>query len=243
MVIIQFPGHYKCTAITPFVQSQTEDVKRPQVNHTLYSQRPRQLPASKVMEYRVDSLHINVEHGDCALHLLVSMGLNSRKIVRAVLIDGGKGSKNNMQALHDTLLFASASSRYTDHSIIQLDAIIVTHWDTDHYLGIVQVFKDDYDTCQLTGENFPRIIKKASNGNPTTNFFCPNWNATPILDGSGVQKAHGTAFGTSTDGIYVTLTFNKVAYPIGILCCGNILGAEIFSGQPCKRDGFDGIQY
>src|SRR3984957_2271852 len=79
------------------------------------------------MSYEVNIYHLNIDVGDSTL-IIVTQG---NVVMSTVLIDGGKSSPR-LQGLLDKL--------YTKFKF-QLSAVIVTHYDADHLLGIVELLE------------------------------------------------------------------------------------------------------
>lgn len=99
----------------------------------------------------VHSLHINIGTGDSAIHLLVDLTTAGRPtVLRACLIDGGE-CQESVKAIKTTI--DKIKERYTvptSHNdpaagIMRFDSVVITHWDTDHYKGIVLLMKDDFE--------------------------------------------------------------------------------------------------
>ena len=84
------------------------------------------------MAYQVNIIQIPVPvTGDCTLHLLTNTEL--KKVEHAVLMDGGlAGTVANIGKA-----FKNAAATFGD---IKLDAIVITHWDADHYQGTQHFF-------------------------------------------------------------------------------------------------------
>lgn len=96
--------------------------------------------------YQFDSFHVNVGSGDGAIHILSSPLLNGRrKVERAFFIDGGRTSaKDN---INTTILWIQENffcpNPYNDDSFLMFDAFVITHWDGDHYDGVIAFLKDE----------------------------------------------------------------------------------------------------
>jgi hypothetical protein len=84
--------------------------------------------------WRVDSYFINVGIGDGAIHLLVQ----NNAIVGSVLIDGG-------MFIAAPRLAATIKEIKKKYNVTPLsfNSIVVTHWDDDHYLGLVRFLMED----------------------------------------------------------------------------------------------------
>ncbi|KAF3104127.1 hypothetical protein TWF102_000174 [Orbilia oligospora] len=94
-------------------------------------------------QYGVDSYHINVGAGDCAIHLLTRFtyqGGNETipRIKRAVLVDFGweQGHQwgSGYEGLKQTL--GVIRRKYNLDSDLKFDAVVITHWDGDHFHGL-----------------------------------------------------------------------------------------------------------
>ncbi|KAL7947492.1 hypothetical protein V8C42DRAFT_317934 [Trichoderma barbatum] len=99
----------------------------------------------------VDSYFLNVGLGDGAIHLLLdtSKPLN-KQIVSAVLIDGGLRGDDRVEAAVKKI---AGKFGFTDHRHFKFNAVVVTHWDRDHYeatMSMIQAFfhKGNYKSCQ-----------------------------------------------------------------------------------------------
>lgn len=133
------------------------------------------------MPLRVDSFHISVTEGDCAIHLLVDTNSKSEKHVvkAAVLIDGGRfiGTRDNVTVLGHPVL---KTMKWIEDNYqadkpscrLQLNSIVVTHWDRDHYEGIVSILRKAAADAKGV-RNIP-WLKWDEKGNPMTHFYCPN---------------------------------------------------------------------
>lgn len=135
--------------------------------------------------FGVDSYHISVGTGDAAVHLLVQTNTNPKTIINAVLIDGGK--KDNKVVPNIEWTIAEIEGMYTlpvgSGGKLKFDSIVVTHWDADHYQGIMQLIQNDI-TTQLTASppatpatlciSFMKY-KNNKRTQPQTTFYAPYW--------------------------------------------------------------------
>ena len=88
------------------------------------------------MAYTVQSYYINVADGDCAIHLLLDQ---NNAIHKSILIDGGRvGHSNQVQATIDHI-----QQTLNNNQNLQFNAIVVTHWDDDHFQGTQKLIRDD----------------------------------------------------------------------------------------------------
>src|SRR3989338_5148662 len=90
------------------------------------------------MRYAIEIIHLDVGQGDCSV-LFVRDQWDDNKIVRTVVIDCGgaiqyedttEEKTNSHIVLYDCLL---------NNSVKQIDVIIISHFDVDHYLGITNL--------------------------------------------------------------------------------------------------------
>jgi glyoxylase-like metal-dependent hydrolase (beta-lactamase superfamily II) len=94
------------------------------------------------MAKQVHVFHINIGIGDSAIYLLVAPG---GQIDKAVLIDAGYPSYSKY-VLETMARIAASTSGYTlpaGATSLQFDAVVVTHWDRDHWQGVSQLLNDD----------------------------------------------------------------------------------------------------
>ncbi|KAE8147170.1 hypothetical protein BDV25DRAFT_143024 [Aspergillus avenaceus] len=130
----------------------------------------------------VHSIHISVGIGDSAIHLLVDEAATP-KVYAAVLIDGGdrisddrtsqylqqlrtKAVKHSILSTIDWIKGHYDLSGDTNKEL-RLDSIVVTHWDTDHYLGVANVLLE----AAGTGGSIPWL--KWDGSKPLTYFYAP----------------------------------------------------------------------
>ncbi|KAF3922916.1 hypothetical protein ABW20_dc0100752 [Dactylellina cionopaga] len=114
-------------------------------------------------QYGVDSFHINVGPGDCAIHLLTSFtydtvsGLETLPTIeKAVIVDFGyqQGSAwgSGYEGLNRTLQVICAKYQLTSVADIKFDAVVITHWDLDHYGGLWSWIQHDmYEQWEALG--------------------------------------------------------------------------------------------
>lgn len=138
----------------------------------------------------VDSIHINIGQGDCAIHLLIQHPTDTRPtIIRATLIDGGPRTLFVSASIINAI--AKIKNKYNFPvctNDLKFDSVVVTHWDTDHFQGVVDLMENDI-TNQLRNIPDPTDIsevrcsyfKYGGDGrkDPLTTFYAPYWNAKP----------------------------------------------------------------
>lgn len=105
--------------------------------------------ATMSCEWVVHSFHINVGAGDSAIHIRAKASFTQPSVPptyeydRVVLIDGGDGNKDGCNRIRQLLV--GLPSLYTNKAVamLPLDAIVVTHWDTDHWKGIQDLMENN----------------------------------------------------------------------------------------------------
>ncbi|KAF5621335.1 uncharacterized protein FTJAE_11364 [Fusarium tjaetaba] len=83
--------------------------------------------------YAVDSYFIDVQNGDSALHVLRHINGNQFTSQAAVLVDGGRA------IYADSVLKWIQFARAQYHNSLLITSIVITHWDDDHYGGIMEL--------------------------------------------------------------------------------------------------------
>jgi hypothetical protein len=97
--------------------------------------------------YYVDTIHLNVGVGDCSIvcKLQHVAGATAKPIlISAVLIDGGYASA---AAVIKQCLTVQLPNRYDVETVMKgkviLTAVVITHWDADHYGGVMNLIRTD----------------------------------------------------------------------------------------------------
>ncbi len=145
------------------------------------------------MSWRIDLFQITVPVGDCAIYLLVEVNGRTRNtgatVHGAVLIDGGKPEKfcvsrirNTIELINRTYQFAEGKgfedpgTEDTDENrSLRFDSIVITHWDWDHYDGVLGILMDGFT---LTRDRFEDELKAKFGADWTTTatmIRMPNW--------------------------------------------------------------------
>jgi hypothetical protein len=138
--------------------------------------------------WNVDSYHINVAIGDSAIHLL--QNVNTHQVESAVLIDGGTAMEKHKDPRFPESLRAINPVRMTIERIdqeniykfpsnyLQFDTIVLTHWDEDHYGGLVDLLRSDSRDPSVFQNRIYRYLKygRDQQGNtvPITVMYAPN---------------------------------------------------------------------
>ncbi|KAF3155393.1 hypothetical protein TWF751_003250 [Orbilia oligospora] len=138
-------------------------------------------------DYTVDSYHINIGAGDAAIHVWTYGPIHppkgaagkkfKRQAVRVIFVDGGTvaGTTGNKDTIDKTILEIQARYEWPRSNILKFDAFVVTHWDADHYQGIVRYLVGDVQRT-LRPTPAPARLQRAyfdDRGNPLSYFFAP----------------------------------------------------------------------
>lgn len=129
--------------------------------------------------YPVDYYQVNIGVGDCEIILLLEdpgSPTLPANLLRAVLIDGGQdgGRITNIQAtirvIEDKYSLKAGSLKF--------DAMVITHWDTDHYVGILKMLTNDLDVQLAAGVSGTSplqvsFLKYDDAGNPLSVLYIP----------------------------------------------------------------------
>ncbi|EHK18407.1 uncharacterized protein TRIVIDRAFT_225720 [Trichoderma virens Gv29-8] len=159
--------------------------------------------------YEVHSNFINVGAGDGAIHLLVK---NKTIIERAVLIDGG--DKTAYEELKSAIfaLKKSYGPLNTNNILFKFTAIVITHWDGDHYRALTRVLHDDF---KLQGKS--TLIDK------NCTFYCP---------ATAMNKINNTKWRVE-DGQLYFLDDHRKRIPIcKAVISTDCIGYDLFTNEP-----------
>ncbi|KAL0631498.1 hypothetical protein Q9L58_009635 [Maublancomyces gigas] len=194
----------------------------------------------------VTSYHINIGTGDSAIHVLENQttGKDPKGYLHAVLVDGG------LQAASTVLKSAIEliSKNYLKDGVIKFDAIVVTHWDTDHYQGIVKLLQDDFRdqlkaNDKLDKKTLRSTYMKYDKDDCLTTFYAPYWGNT---DAKGI-KGPFKGLGCNDKGpiALLNIELNAKDSVLGVckLCyCAEgdngYLGRELFTTSVCGQGPF-----
>jgi hypothetical protein len=103
------------------------------------------------MVIKVHTYHINIDVGDSAIHLLIDEAIVPPSILRAVLIDGGVPGvvacnqiKSVIRRIEARYSFDPNGQPDPTHRSLRFDSVVITHWDRDHYGGVIALLLDGY---------------------------------------------------------------------------------------------------
>lgn len=201
-------------------------------------------PALNVVSY-----HINVAAGDSAIHVLEGPKSDTDTTIichHAVLIDGGRQCSAT-----GTPLQATIAKLQTHYGVFQFDAIVITHWDTDHFAGIVNLlcrgFSAQYNNAATPKPSDKdvmgwksRYLKYGPGGELLSTLYAPYWaDKGGTVPGNlfGNKEPAGKLIARKAPGGYVIdvalgLMPPLVAMNVCNLCCSSskYIGRELFSG-------------
>ncbi|KAF8511750.1 hypothetical protein JB92DRAFT_2931985 [Gautieria morchelliformis] len=146
-------------------------------------------------DFGVDSYHLNVGSGDCAIHLKVKLSNTAKPTcLAAVLIDGGEASRykeitllirRTIKELEENYTFPDYQGR--PNTKLRFDAIVITHWHVDHVDGIFQLVREDIASqgtpSQPVDVTFIKYNKTATGRIPQTVMYFPYWEKAGFRGG------------------------------------------------------------
>ncbi|KAL8792889.1 MAG: hypothetical protein Q9195_004531 [Heterodermia aff. obscurata] len=110
--------------------------------------------------YVTESFHVNVGSGDGAIHLLtsnrpdpVNNPNNLRTVERAILVDGGREPAADtidivVQLIENSYFCKDVDPVYNNRYLV-FDAIVITHWDGDHWEGVARYISSEIQFIAL----------------------------------------------------------------------------------------------
>ncbi|KAI1817183.1 hypothetical protein GGS20DRAFT_592644 [Poronia punctata] len=127
--------------------------------------------------YEVHNFHLNIGLGDGSIHLFVDTSQKTKPwfrgtIKRAILLDGGNGGSESVDCI--LRVFKWINRRYDlpdGDKKLMLDAVIITHWDQDHYKTMVQLVR----RCMAGDPQRVSFARYDGSGNPMTYLYVPQW--------------------------------------------------------------------
>lgn len=139
-------------------------------------------------EYGIDSFHIAVGQGDAAIHLLIEVPADPTvkpTVISATLIDGGPEMGRGLRSIQTTMKIIAKKYELGAKGLL-FDSIVITHWDEDHYQGVVELIESDV-AAQLAGANPPTLdticisfmkYGAAGRSDPQTVLYAPYWTVS-----------------------------------------------------------------
>ncbi|KAK2465665.1 hypothetical protein APHAL10511_002209 [Amanita phalloides] len=116
-------------------------------------------------KYKVEYIQVNINVGDCEIILLLEEKGGKDTIKYSVLVDGGEG--HGIPTANIQQVFKKIGTKY--RTFFRLDAIVITHWDKDHYGGILKLLVQAWNDKALNLTSF----MKYENGKPQTRLYIP----------------------------------------------------------------------
>ena len=222
-------------------------------------------------DYGVNVHQINSGRGDSAIHLQLQLSgtipgsspatdvtVGKPWVLKAVLIDGGMNEKEAPSNLWYAIQEMPGKYMFNTDATLnkcKFDAVIITHWDQDHWTGLFEkAIPYDLEFLQKgTADRGLRQVSFFKYGTPTgrtipqTTLYAPTWNDTgeatskqvisgapkPMLGLSKDPMATGSSKYYMSYEVGANSTTSTPAYTYTKVCLwesGSILGAEFFSG-------------
>lgn len=203
--------------------------------------------------YVVESFHISVGVGDCAVHLLVERANQKNTIRSAVLVDAGSAHKNKLldslnldikdkSAFRRAVTYINTCGRYSfgkGKKVLEFDSIVITHWDEDHHGALFKTLQEDVEIFSKVPylkyeKSIPRTVFYAPNGVKSTDLNGPPDKRVSIVMPNteyasiSVKNAKGGWVGV---GAFRAASWgdNTKIY--------NVLGVNFFNNKPLKLKG------
>ncbi|OTA02213.1 hypothetical protein A9Z42_0025490 [Trichoderma parareesei] len=221
-------------------------------------------------KYRVDSFHVAISLGDSAIHLLVDVtDVTAKdpkpKVLSAVLIDGGEDQPGRHKDSGDTKhtrqkkMPIYTAMRWIENNYIidgkevdkikrlAFDTIIITHWDKDHYHGIVEILQNGATTEDKT-EQLDTILKWNIDETPATHFYCSvktAWERTKSKKANGMNNSFRVDDADNT----ISIKFKKdgkedwakfAKFHAADKGTDDVLGVDFFKNDAAIMPGSDG---
>jgi hypothetical protein len=147
------------------------------------------------VKYRIGYYQVNIGVGDSEIVLLIKETTSSpptEEILKAVLIDGGDlppGDTYQLQNIKHVMKNIETEFKLKDG--LKFDVVVITHWDEDHYKGVLEMMFYDMQLQEPDGEKDPRkrpdptadgydgdplqaSFLKYDRGNPVSMLYIPN---------------------------------------------------------------------
>jgi hypothetical protein len=166
--------------------------------------------------WRVDSYHLNTGLGDAAIHIVAYQEDKRNEARWVVWVDGGLGTNKSIGGFEASL--RDIPRNYSNSSSITpltFDAVIITHWDGDHYGGFTKFIKK---LTSMEHFHYTRDDKV-----PKTRFYWP---------ACAERKAASFVREVSKDLRIVHTTIGKTLYRLGVVQSGtDLLGMNLLTGD------------
>lgn len=201
-------------------------------------------------EHSIASYHINIGTGDSAIHVLEKPTTSDdpKGYLHAVLVDGGLRTASTV--LKSAI--ESISRNYLKDEIIKFDAIVVTHWDKDHYGGVVGLLKEDFLKQSKGKKGLDKKTLRSTymkydkdSLDCLTTFYAPYWGPEWNPSAIGGKNKHHGSLRHNENGSIVLLDIKLDAkdWVLGVckLCCwaegdSGYLRRELFTALECGRN-------
>jgi hypothetical protein len=133
--------------------------------------------ATNTVNDTVDSYHINVGLGDAAIHVRKWNDATTGVFqYSAVLVDGGTTIPFAYENIKATMLAIEASMSLGEGNL-QFKAVVITHWDHDHWGGISTLLKKEFNGKP----GFKRFLYGTNPPDYGTTFYAPEVGSEGVI--------------------------------------------------------------
>ncbi|KAF5641462.1 uncharacterized protein FTJAE_4114 [Fusarium tjaetaba] len=109
----------------------------------------------------VENFQVPVPVGDCSIHILIK---TPTSVAYAFIMDGGvdSGGYSASEAIKDTLKYVNQylKSTYKMKKSIKFSLWVVTHWDEDHFLGMMDLLAKQLEPSKPSDWMTENFVKK-----------------------------------------------------------------------------------
>ncbi|KAF5588625.1 hypothetical protein FPANT_6543, partial [Fusarium pseudoanthophilum] len=113
------------------------------------------------MSWIVENFQVPVPLGDCSIHVLID---NRTSVKYAFIMDGGvdSGGYSASKAITKTVVYVNQYllDKYRIETKIKFNLWVVTHWDADHFRGVMDLIKEGVEPPKRSKwmiENFVKV--------------------------------------------------------------------------------------
>jgi beta-lactamase superfamily II metal-dependent hydrolase len=143
--------------------------------------------AATEADYGVDVYQLNVGAGDAAIY--VQFRTSTKTLLSAVLVDGGDKQGNIAYFSPWAQIERTMEQIKQDYKLttpLKFNAIVATHWDSDHTKGLVELIVNDLQLGITKDPSYNQVSfmkYDPTTGDPQTVFYFPFWRSKDSKSG------------------------------------------------------------